>query len=216
MRPMHRLWIAAVCLAAYGTGQAETGTPSAQARAAERAAIAEKRTAITQAQAQGEKACSQRFAVEDCLQDVRGKARAELAPLRARELELNQQERQERAAARLQAIEAKQAQTVPPAPLQTHTRKLAPDASTLEQMQGARAEDAAARAAQQRQRQADHAQQVQTREAEAAQRRQQAEGDWQEKQRRARERQEHRQQAGQNQRSQPLPVPPAGATPPER
>lgn len=216
MRPMHRLWIAAVCLAAYGTGQAETGTPSAQARAAERAAIAEKRAAITQAQTLGEKACSQRFAVEDCLQDVRGKARAELAPLRARELELNQQERQERAAARLQAIEAKQAQTVPPAPLQTHTRKPVPDASMLEQMQGARAEDAAARAAQQRQRQADHAERVQAQDAEAARQRQQAQHDWQEKQNRAQQRYERQQKAEQNQRGQHLPVPAAGVNPPER
>ena len=145
MQPMHRLWIAAVCLAAYGTGQAQTGTPSAQTRAAERAAIADKRAAITQAQMAGEQACRQRFAVEDCLKDVRDQARAELAPLRARELELNQQERQERAAARLQAIEAKQAQTVPPAPLQAHTRKPAPDAAALEQTQGARAAAAAAR-----------------------------------------------------------------------
>lgn len=147
MQPMHRLWIAAVCLAAYGTGQAQTGTPSAQTRAAERAAIADKRAAITQAQMAGEQACRQRFAVEDCLKDVRDQARAELAPLRARELELNQQERQERAAARLQAIEAKQAQTVPPAPLQAHTRKPAPDAAALKQTQGARAAEAAARAA---------------------------------------------------------------------
>ena len=78
---MHRLWIAAVCLAAYGTGQAQTSTPSAQTRAAERAAIADKRAAITQAQMAGEQACRQRFAVEDCLKDVRDQARAELAPL---------------------------------------------------------------------------------------------------------------------------------------
>mgnify|MGYP003585837991 FL=1 len=100
MQPMHRLWIAAVCLAAYGTGQAQTGTPSAQTRAAERAAIADKRAAITQAQMAGEQACRQRFAVEDCLKDVRDQARAELAPLRARELELNQQEQIGRASCR--------------------------------------------------------------------------------------------------------------------
>ena len=216
MRPMHRLWIAAVCLAAYGTGQAQTGTPSAQTRAAERAAIADKRAAITQAQMAGEQACRQRFAVEDCLEDVRNQARAELAPLRARELTLNQQERQERAAARLQAIEAKQAQTVPPAPLQAHTRKPPPDAAALEQTQGARAAEAAARATQQRQRQAEHAQRVQAQQAQAAQRQQQAEHDWLEKQRRAKERQERVQAEQNRQRGQPLPVPPAGATPPER
>ncbi|MEN9320587.1 MAG: hypothetical protein RL039_400, partial [Pseudomonadota bacterium] len=127
-----------------------------------------------------------------------------------------QQERQERAAARLQAIEAKQAQTVPPAPLQAHTRKPAPDAAALEQTQGARAAEAAARAAQQRQRQADHAQRVQAQQAQAAQRQQQAEHDWLEKQRQAKERQERVQAEQNRQRGQPLPVPPAGATPPER
>lgn len=216
MQPMHRLWIAAVCLAAYGTAQAQTSTASPQSRAAERAAIAQQRAAIAQTQAQAEAACHQRFVVEDCLQDVRRKARAELAPLRERELQLNQQERQERAAARLQAIEAKQAQTVPPAPLQAHTRKPPPDAAALEQTQGARAAEAAARATQQRQRQADHAQRVQAQQAQAAQRQQQAEHDWLEKQRQAKERQERVQAEQSRQRGQPLPVPPAGATLPER
>lgn len=178
--------------------------------------MAEKRAAIAQAQARDEKACHQRFAVESCLQDVRDAARAALAPLRARELELNQQERQERTAKRLRDIEAKQAQSVPPAPLQTHTRKPALDAQALEQMQGARAEEAAARAAQQRQRQADHAERVQAQDAEAARQRQQAQHDWQEKQNRAQQRYERQQKAEQNQRGQHLPVPAAGVNPPER
>ena len=216
MRPMHRLWIAAACLAAYGTGQAETSAPSARDREAERAAMAQKRAAIAQTQTEAEKACHQRFAVESCLQDVRNAARAELAPLRARELELNQQERQERTARRLREIDAKQAQSAPPAPLQAHTRKPGLDAPALEQIQGARVSEAAARAAQQRQRQADHAQRVQAQETDAAQRRQRAEHDWQERQRRVQERQERQRKAEQDQRGQHLPVPAAGVSPPER
>lgn len=210
MRVMQRLWIAAVCLAAYGTGLAQQA--GASAREAERADIERQRAAIAATQAQEEKACWQRFAVEDCLKDVRARARAQLAPLRARELELNQQERQERAAERLRAIEAKRANAPPPAPVQTHTRKPVPDAA-LRQQEGARAKEAAERAAQQRQRQADHARQVQEREAAEAERRSKAEQAWSEKQRRAQQRREEAQQSAQPQRGQPLPVPPAGASP---
>lgn len=211
MRVMQRLWIAAVCLAAYGTGLAQQA--GASAREAERADIERQRAAIAATQAQEEKACWQRFAVEDCLKDVRARARAQLAPLRARELELNQQERQERAAERLRAIEAKRANAPPPAPVQAHTRKPVPDAEALRQQEGARAKEAAERAAQQRQRQADHARQVQEREAAEAERRSKAEQAWSEKQRRAQQRREEAQQSAQPQRGQPLPVPPAGASP---
>ena len=210
MRVMQRLWIAAVCLAAYGTGLAQQA--GASAREAERADIERQRAAIAATQAQEEKACWQRFAVEDCLKDVRARARAQLAPLRAHELELNQQERQERAAERLRAIEAKRANAPPPAPVQAHTRKPVPDAA-LRQQEGARAKEAAERAAQQRQRQADHARQVQEREAAEAERRSKAEQAWSEKQRRAQQRREEAQQSAQPQRGQPLPVPPAGASP---
>lgn len=210
MRVMQRLWIAAVCLAAYGTGLAQQA--GASAREAERADIERQRAAIAATQAQEEKACWQRFAVEDCLKDVRARARAQLAPLRARELELNQQERQERAAERLRAIEAKRANAPPPAPVQAHTRKPVPDVA-LRQQEGARAKEAAERAAQQRQRQADHARQVQEREAAEAERRSKAEQAWSEKQRRAQQRREEAQQSAQPQRGQPLPVPPAGASP---
>lgn len=210
MRVMQRLWIAAVCLAAYGTGLAQQA--GASAREAERADIERQRAAIAATQAQEEKACWQRFAVEDCLKDVRARARAQLAPLRARELELNQQERQERAAERLRAIEAKRANAPPPAPVQAHTRKPVPDVA-LRQQEGARAKEAAERAAQQRQRQADHARRVQEREAAEAERRSKAEQAWSEKQRRAQQRREEAQQSAQPQRGQPLPVPPAGASP---
>ena len=205
--------MAAICLAAYGTGQAQED--AAQAREAERSRIAQQRAAIAAEQAGTEKACWQRFAVEDCLEAARAQARSQLAPLRARELELNQQERQERAAQRLRAIEAKQAQTVPPLPVQSRTRKPVPDAATLQQQEGARAQEAAARAAQQRQRQADHAQQLQAQEAAQAERRRQAEQDWQDKQRRAQERRAKAQQA-EPVRGQPLPVPPLGVSPLEK
>lgn len=184
-------------------------------RAQERSAIAQQRAAITQQQAHNEAVCHQRFAVEDCLIDVRRQARTALAPLQARELELNQQERQERAAQRLRAIEAKQAHTPPPAPLQTHTRKPAPDAAAVEQQENARAAEAAVRANQQRQRQAAHAQERQTRQAQDAQRGQQAQQEWADKQRRAEERRARAQQQAKPQQGQPLPVP-GGVSPPEK
>lgn len=213
---MHRLWIAAVCLAAYGLGQAQEAAE--QARAAERSRIAQQRAAIAAQQASAEKACWQRFAVEDCLKDVRTQARQQLAPLRERELQINQEERQARTDERLRAIEAKRANTAPPAPVQSHTRKSAPSAEALRQQEGARAQEAAQRAAQQRQRQANHAQQLQEREAADAQRRAQAEQDWAEKQQRAQQRRERaqQQQHAQPQRGQPLPVPPLGANPHEK
>lgn len=208
--------LATACTLVQAADVAAPDTATVAQRVQERSAIAQQRAAITQTQAKDEKACHQRFAVESCLQDVRNAARAELAPLRARELELNQQERQERTARRLREIDAKQAQSAPPTPLQAHTRKPGLDAPALEQIQGARASEAAARAAQQRQRQADHAQRVQAQETDAAQRRQQAEHDWQERQRRVQERQERQRKAEQEQRGQHLPVPAAGVSPPER
>ncbi len=162
--------MAAVCLAAaYGTGQAQTGTTSAQAQrrlSAER--HAEQRAAITAgANGSAEKACCQRFAVEDRPQAARAKPAAELAPSAGAELELNQQERQERAAQRLQAIEAKQAQTVPPCTVQSHTRKPAPDAASAAAKRGPRRRGCRPGGPEERQRQADHAQRVQAQEAHA-------------------------------------------------
>ena len=84
---------------------------------AERARLAAERQALLDRFAQEELACRQRFFVNDCAEDVRRRRRYALVPLRARELELDDAERQRRAAERRAAIEAKQReQAARPAP----------------------------------------------------------------------------------------------------
>jgi small-conductance mechanosensitive channel len=69
----------------------DTGTP--QRIAAERQQLQAQRNDVEQAHELRSRECWQRFAVNDCLRDVRRSRRAALGPLRARELELNAQER---------------------------------------------------------------------------------------------------------------------------
>jgi colicin import membrane protein len=85
----------------------------------ERARIAAERQALLQRFAQEEADCQRHFAVTDCVLGVRDRRRAALAPLRARELLLDEADRQRRAADRKAAIEARQkAQAVRPPPPQ--------------------------------------------------------------------------------------------------
>ena len=69
----------------------DAGTP--QRIAAERQQLQAQRNAVEQAHDLRSRECWQRFAVNDCLREVRRSRRAALDPLRARELELNAQER---------------------------------------------------------------------------------------------------------------------------
>ncbi len=94
------------------------GLPAAVlADAAERERIAAERQWLTERFAQEERACQQRFLVNACVEDVRRQRSEALGPLRARELELDDAERQRRAAERRAAIEAKQrAQAARPTP----------------------------------------------------------------------------------------------------
>lgn len=78
------------------------------ADAVERERIAAERQLLIDRYARQERECQQRFAVNDCVDDVRRRRREALEPLRARELELDDAERQRRAAERRAAIEAKQ------------------------------------------------------------------------------------------------------------
>lgn len=78
--------------------------------AAERAEIVSKRAVIEQQRVADDKLCYQKFSVESCLADAREQARVKDAPLRARELEINEIERRQAAAARLQSIEEKKAE----------------------------------------------------------------------------------------------------------
>lgn len=75
--------------------------------AAERARIASERTAIATRFAAEERACHQRFAVNDCLNRNLAWKRAALADLRRQEIALNDSERHRRAAERLDSLEEK-------------------------------------------------------------------------------------------------------------
>ena len=105
-----------VCLIA-GPAMAQAGEPAppenrysaVQAqRQAEREHIHQERQAIAATRKREETACYRRFAVEDCLRDVRTQARRAELQLRGRELQLNDAERKEKAAERLRSIEEKQ------------------------------------------------------------------------------------------------------------
>lgn len=77
-------------------------------RQAERDRIQNDLQAIEAVRARGETACYRRFAVEECLRDVRIRARDAERQLRARDLQINDAERKEKAAERLRSIEEKQ------------------------------------------------------------------------------------------------------------
>lgn len=90
-------------------------------RKLERERIRHEREAVTSRRHQAEAACYQRFAVEDCLRGVRAQAREAQDRLRAKEIEINDAERREKAAERLRSIEDKQAGR-PPADGRTEPR----------------------------------------------------------------------------------------------
>jgi hypothetical protein len=120
----------------------------------ERTRIAAERQVLLERFAQEERDCQQRFAVTTCLDDVRSRRRAALAPLRARELQLDDAERQQRAADRRAAIEAKQkAQAARPPPTPAPEVRLRPPPVPASSASAASAprhktDDAQARAAQ--------------------------------------------------------------------
>ena len=127
-----------------------TATPDARAQ------LLQERQAVQTQFAAAERACQQRFAVSACVEDVQIRRRAALAPLREREMQLNDAQRQQRAeereAARVARRAAREAQALnaapaaasrPPAPLLTPRpappRQAQPDPSS-------KAAEAAARA----------------------------------------------------------------------
>lgn len=77
-------------------------------RQVERDRIHQERQVMIAARKRDETACYRRFAVEDCLREVRAQARDAELQLRARELQLNDAERKDKAAERLRSIEEKQ------------------------------------------------------------------------------------------------------------
>lgn len=79
----------------------------------ERARIAAERDMLQQRLPDEERACYQRFAVNDCLRQTRRAHRRALADLRRQELAINEQERQRQGAERLRSLEQR-ATEVPP------------------------------------------------------------------------------------------------------
>ncbi|HSQ73259.1 MAG TPA: hypothetical protein VLM87_12640, partial [Rubrivivax sp.] len=127
---------------------------------AERASLSAERQALIERFAQEELACQQRFFVNACVEDVSRRRREALAPLRARELELDDAERQQRAAGRRAVIEAKQrehaarpapvpasAPELSPRPTPEHASTLPASAASASQQPSAEAQARAAQAA---------------------------------------------------------------------
>ena len=89
---------------------------NADSRAAGREAVRKEREAIAQTLRQSEAACYQRFAVEDCLNVERRRARKAHALLEQQETTLDEAERRERAALRLKDIAGRTPAPAVPAP----------------------------------------------------------------------------------------------------
>jgi hypothetical protein len=85
-----------------------SGAPVLPDRAAERERIHRERTTIEQNLQRAQADCYQRFAVEDCLRSARRKARSEQAVLRHQEVLMDEQDRRDRSAQRLQSIDERQ------------------------------------------------------------------------------------------------------------
>lgn len=100
------LWVALA--AAQAPAAPSSVSPGGLNHAAERERIGRERLAIDEALQRTQAACYQRFAVEDCLRTARRRAREHLAVLRQQESMMDDRERRERAAQRLQSIEERQ------------------------------------------------------------------------------------------------------------
>lgn len=75
----------------------------------ERARLLQQRRTLSEAFAAEERACTQRFAVTACVDAIKLRRRESLAPLRERELQIDEAERAQKAAERRAAIAAKRA-----------------------------------------------------------------------------------------------------------
>jgi len=85
----------------------------------ERTALRQERAQLDAALQSAKAACQQRFAVEDCLRAERRKARQSKDALRTRQNELDLLERRERAAQRLENIQARQQNHMPTGEVKT-------------------------------------------------------------------------------------------------
>ncbi|MBN9339016.1 MAG: hypothetical protein J0H52_02925 [Comamonadaceae bacterium] len=177
------------------TAQAAPSALQAQ-RAQTRARIVSEREALAQERQTAEAACYQRFAVEDCLSQVRARDRDAQTRLRREEQAISDAERRERTAERLRTIEEKQraaqdaaASTAPRAPA---SRMSVQERASREAEARERAERQKAHAQAKAVENAQRATAARTREAEARER-------YEAKQKQAQERREkHRQEAAED------------------
>jgi hypothetical protein len=109
-----------ICIGAMLLTALALGGARAQAAAGERHRIEVERRQLEARFAADDAACRERFEVTRCVDEVKARRREALGGLRQQELLLADAERRQRAAARMQAIEAKRidAESRPPAPPQ--------------------------------------------------------------------------------------------------
>jgi hypothetical protein len=100
---LRKPWIVGLACAAWLVGMPAHAEPD------ERARLAQERRALDVRFANEERACAERFRVTACVEDVRLRRREALAPVRERELKLDEAERLSRATQRRKAVAAKQA-----------------------------------------------------------------------------------------------------------
>lgn len=185
----------------------------AQVRQQLRQEIAQQRQHIESRKLDAEKACWQRFAVEDCLRDIRAQAREQDSVLRARELDINREERQEKAAERLRAIEQKKSEKQASAPVTTNVRGASAQGAAvgspaqIEQAEAERVQAAKERAAQTAARVTQHQAQVAEQEKTAAERRAKALQSQQDKQQAAQARRASKADDIAKRKGAPLPTP---------
>ena len=177
----------------------------AAAREQERQEIAKERSEIEARKLQAEKACWQRFAVENCLSKVRAQARKEDSVLRERELHINSEERQEKARERLRSIDQKQREKQVPAPVNVTPRDGSGPLST--ETQAERATEAQKRAAEQVRRVQSHEASVTSKQEEQAQARAKAVQAQKEKQQAAEARRASKADEITKRKGAPLPIP---------
>lgn len=196
------------CLCLLGLARAQlpaTYDPAFDARERER--IAAERDQALQRYGGEEADCYQRFAVNDCLRDVRRQRRVALEELRRQEIILNDAQRAAVAAEQQRRIEQRQAERESPASQAEREAAAKEQAARVQDAQRRQAERAAVPApgpAAQRPAPSPEA-------AAAAARRAEQQKAYEERQRRAeqRRREHERQQSQQGPRtSKPLPVPP--------
>ncbi|TFZ08481.1 hypothetical protein [Ramlibacter humi] len=115
---------------------------SQQEVAAERARIAAERSHIEAAFTQAQKACYQKFAVSDCIDEARDTRREQLADLRRQEIQLNDAERRRRSAERIKDLDERQSQEKQDQKAQSRGKALA-DQQTRESRAATKADKAA-------------------------------------------------------------------------